>query len=356
MLTSLDSSTLNMLIESIEWLLIIRYFGISLILFSLMSIVSRLIFPKLSKVSEFTRTEIDNAIFDVLGSLNWFFYLILSLQLSLFFFEISPFLQKRLNQILMIFLTFYATKIVVQLTGHGFSRFIDKKEEHHEQVDRSVLIILKNAVQIIIWTFAIILILENLGYSITTLMGGLGIAGIVAAFGVRSLLEDVLSYISISFDKPFTVDDYIVIGDDSGTVKKIGLRSTRIQTLSGEQLIISNRELIKSRIRNYRRIKKRRDSIELKVNLDTPVDKLKKIPKGLEKIVNSIEDTEFNHAYFKKIQDDAFLFSTTYYVLTSEYSEFIQTKQTIHLKMIQYLKDEGVELAQPTQKIYIKKS
>jgi small-conductance mechanosensitive channel len=321
-----------------------------------MSILSRLLLPKLSKVSELTRTEIDNAVFDVLGSLNWFFYLVLSLQLSLFFFEISPFLQKRLNQILMIFLTFYATKIIVQLIDHAFSRFIDKKEEQHEQVDRSVLIILKNALQIIVWTFAIILILENLGYSISTLIGGLGIAGIVAAFGVQSLLEDVLSYISISFDKPFTVDDYIVIGDDSGTVKKIGLRSTRIQTLSGEQLIISNRELIKSRIRNYRRIKKRRDTIELKLNLDTPVDKLKKIPQGLEKIVNSVQNTEFSYVYFKKIQDDAFLFSTTYYVLSSEYDEFIQAKQTIHLKIIQYLRDEGIELAQPTQKLYIKKT
>ncbi len=350
-LSDLAQLSLDELNQLVDWVLVVRYFAITIILFSLMSISSRILLPQLKKIAKVTNTTIDDAFTNILDSLSWLFYLVLSLFISSHFFEFSSELIQVFNKFLLIFFTFYGAKIVSKLISYGFERFVDKKEAAGEEVDSSLLMILKTTFQILTWIVASILILENLGYKVSTLLGGLGVASIIIAFGVKNLLEDVLSFISINLDKPFAVGDYIVIGKDSGTVQKIDLHSTRLKTPSGEQLIIPNRELTNSRIKNYRRMQKRRDDFELRINSNLSVKKLEKIPQIIEGIFDDIEKAEFDRCYFKEISPKAFVFSVVYYILDREYTQYIKVKQTVNLKIVHLFKEEGIELAE-TIKLY----
>lgn len=344
-LSELAQLSLDELNQLIDWVLVVRFFAITMVLFSLMSILSRLLLPQLKKFSKITQTSIDDAFTNILESLSWLFYLVLSLFISSQFFHFSPELRQDFYRFLLIFFTFYGARVISKLMSHGFKRFIDKKETAGEEVDGSLLMILKTVLQILTWMAAGILILENLGYKVSTLIGGLGIVSIIVALGVRNLLEDIISFISINLDKPFTIGDYIVIGQDSGTVEKIDLHSTRLKTPSGEQLIVANRELTNTRIKNYRRMKKRRDDFELKVSPNMPVEKLEKIPQIVESIFDDIEQTEFERCYFKEIDSKGFSFSVVYYILDRKYSQYIKVKQTVNLKIVRLFKKAGIELA-----------
>ncbi len=343
-LTHLTFEEINQLVH---WPLVVRYLAITAIFFSLISILGRVLLPKLEKVTKITHTHIDDAVLDVINSLSWLFYLVLSLYISSQFVVFSPVLQKFFNKFLLIFFTFYFAKIISLLIEHGFKRFLEKKEEGQEEVDRPLWLILKASFQLLAWSIAGILILENLGLKVSTLIGGLGVASIIIAFGVKSLLEDVLSFISITIDKPFVIGDYIVVGSDSGTVDKIDLHSTSLRTPSGEQLIIPNRELIKTPIKNYRRMEKRRDDFKLKIDLDLSEKKLQKIPQLLEEIINSVEGTEFGRCYFKEITPNAFVFSTVYYIPDREYSVYIKIKQEINLEIVAQFRKHDIKLAEP---------
>lgn len=343
-LTHLTLAEINQLVH---WPIVLRYLAITAVFFSLISIFGRLLLPRLEKVAHITHTHIDDAVLDVLNSLSWLFYLVFSLYISSQFVVFSPVLQRFFNKFLLIFFSFYIAKIISKLVEHGFKRFLDKKEEGQEEVDRPLWLILKTAFQFLAWAVAGILVLENLGLKVSTLIGGLGVASIIVAFGVKSLLEDVLSFISITIDKPFAIGDYIVVGSDSGTVVKIDLHSTSLQTPSGEQLIIPNRELIKTPIKNYRRMEKRRDDFKLKISLDLSEKKLEEIPQILEKVVSGVDGTEFGRCYFKEITPEAYIFSTVYYILDREYSTYIKIKQKINLAIVSQFREHDIKLAEP---------
>ncbi len=339
----------------VNWTYLFQLFAILSIIFAVLILISKIVFPQADRIADVTPTHIDNILFDVINSLNLPFYFILALFISLEFAPPPTSWQNILHPILMIIFAFYGTRGLSQLVSEGFQRFIEKKQEQKQKVDQSVLIIMRTVSQILIWIVAGILVLENLGYSVSTLIGGLGVAGIAVAFGVKSLLEDVLSFISISFDKPFTVGDYIVVDDDSGTVQEIGLRSTRLKTLSGEELIISNRELIESRIKNYRRMQKRGDTFQIQINLNTPLRKLKKVKPIIEDIIKKQENTEISRVYFKQIGDNGYVFDITYYILSGEYEVLASNKEAINFSILENLEQEDIELAMPEQVILVKK-
>jgi small-conductance mechanosensitive channel len=201
----------------------------------------------------------------------------------------------------------------------------------------------------------VLIILDNLGVEINSLVTSLGIGGIAVALAVQNILGDLFASLSITLDKPFSIGDFIVVGDFEGDVEDIGLKSTRVRSLSGEELVFANTDLLNSRIRNYKKLQERRIAFTIGVVYNTPREKLKRIPILIEDIIKPIPDTRFDRAHFKKFGDYSLDFEIVYYVLVPEYATYLDIQQRINLSIYDLFEDEEIEFAYPTQTLVVDK-
>ncbi|HBG31687.1 MAG TPA: mechanosensitive ion channel protein MscS [Gammaproteobacteria bacterium] len=204
-----------------------------------------------------------------------------------------------------------------------------------------------------ICAIAVLMILDNLGFNITTLVASLGIGGIAIALAVQNVLADLFASLSIGLDKPFVVGDFIIVGDMMGTVEHVGLKTTRLRSLSGEQLVFSNTDLLQSRIRNYKRMYERRIVFKFGVLYDTPRDALGRLPGIVREIIESQDGVRFDRAHFFSFGDSSLDFEVVYYVLDPDYTHYMDIQQAINLAMIDRFAELGVEFAFPTRTLHI---
>lgn len=205
--------------------------------------------------------------------------------------------------------------------------------------------------KIVIWGIALILFLDNVGVKITSLVTGLGIGGVALAFAAQSALTDIFCFFTIFFDKPFEIGDFIIAGDHMGTVEHIGVKTTRLRAIGGEQLIVSNADLTGSRIRNYKTMQQRRVSFSLGVTYDTPSETLKKIPALIQSIVEETEDTTFSRAHFANFGAYSLNFEVVYFVLSGDYDRYMEINQQINLAIKDGFERLGVSFALPTSTV-----
>ena len=202
---------------------------------------------------------------------------------------------------------------------------------------------------LIVWAMAALLALDNLGVQIKPLLAGLGIGGIAIALAVQTVLSDVLASVSIALDKPFGVGDSLTIGDYQGTVEHIGVKSTRLRSISGEQIIIANADIIKARVRNFGRMGDRRAVFQFGVNYDTPTQVLTLIPGEVRKIVEAQANTRFDRCHFLTYGDTALQFELVYFMTKSDFALYADTQQAINLALLDRLRELKVQLAAPTR-------
>lgn len=200
-----------------------------------------------------------------------------------------------------------------------------------------------------------IIVLENLGYNVKSLATGLGIGGIAVALAMQNVLSDIFASFSIYFDQPFRVGDFIVIGNERGTVKNIGVKSTRLQSLQGEELIISNKELTQAQIHNYKKMQRRRIVFGFGVVYDTPVAKLKKILDIVKEITESIDIVDLDRVHFTKFGDYSLQFEVVYFLNSNDYTKYMDIQQEINLKIKEKFEKEKIKMAFPTQTIQVDK-
>ena len=191
------------------------------------------------------------------------------------------------------------------------------------------------------------------GVEVGTLITSLGVGGIAVALAVQNILGDLFASISIVLDQPFIVGDFITVGEYMGTVEHIGLKSTRVRSLTGEQLIFSNSDLLDSRIRNYKRMANRRVSFTIGVTYQTPYEKLVEIPEIVQEIIEAQPQTSFDRVHFKAYGDSSLNFEVVYYMLTSDYDVFVDVQQAINLEIFRRFAEEGIEFAYPTQTVFV---
>lgn len=206
----------------------------------------------------------------------------------------------------------------------------------------------------VLWAVVLLLTLDNLGVDVTALIAGLGIGGIALALAVQNILGDLFASLSIVIDKPFVIGDFIIVEDLVGTVERIGLKTTRVRSLSGEQIIFANSDLLKSRIRNYKHMYERRVVFTLGVTYQTPHEKLAAIPKLIREVIESQEKVRFDRAHFKEYGDFALKFEAVYYVLVPSYNIYMDIQQAINLALARCFEEQGIEFAYPTQTLYLK--
>lgn len=243
-----------------------------------------------------------------------------------------------------VWAAFLVTKIV--------SEYVIRKTDKEEAPSGIALATL--VARVIVWAFIILLVLDNLGFNITTLIAGLGVGGIAIAMASQSILADLFASLSILLDKPFKVGEFIIVGDLLGSVEHIGLKTTRLRSLSGEQLVFSNTDLLSSRIRNYKRMEDRRIVFTIGVEYSTAYEKLKRIPTLIKEIVESIEQTRFDRCHFMSYGDFSLNIETVYYVLSPNYNTYADIQQEINLRVFDRFGKEGIVFAFPTQTVHIK--
>jgi len=201
---------------------------------------------------------------------------------------------------------------------------------------------------VLVWVVAFLMLLTNLGIKIGPLVAGLGIGGIAIALAVQNVLGDLFASLSIALDKPFRVGDALTVGDEKGTVEFIGIKSTRLRSVTGEQIIISNGDLLKSRVRNFSRLSERRADLQLRIAYETPHKLIAELPKIIERAIRAQENARFERAHFARYGDYALLFEATYLVETNDYVTFMDAQQAINLRLLDEFARRGITLAYPT--------
>lgn len=209
------------------------------------------------------------------------------------------------------------------------------------------------ALNVLVWAIVLLLLLENLGVDVSALVAGLGISGIAVALALQSILGDLFASLTILLDKPFVLGDYLSVDELSGTVESIGLNTTRLTSLTGEQLVFSNRDLLQSRIRNYGRMEERRIRFQIGVVYGTPPDVMEKIPGMIRTAIESHGLARFDRSHFKEFADSALIFETVFYMTVPDYSSYMDVQQVVNLELLRRFATEGIEFAYPTRHVYM---
>ncbi len=331
-----------------SWLLALSAGLISFILFKIIQgiLVQRLarLFPK-SKASDLTST--------LSTKTKTVIFIIWSLYVSTLFLTLSPHVSTWART--TAFIAFF---LQVAIWGDALISFwlAHYQEEHTEEEAEQVTTYtaLGFVIRLVLFSLLILMALDNIpGVEATALITSLGIGGIAIALAVQNMLGDLFASLSISLDKPFIIGDLISIGDFRGRVKHIGLKTTRLSSLAGEQIVISNSDLLNSRIRNYRHMTERRVSLTIGVACETPYEKVQKIPCMLEEIIGAQQDVRFDRAYFSSYGEFSFDFDVLYHVLTSDFSTHMEVKQSINLAILKRFEEEGIIMPYPTQHVYL---
>ncbi|MFH1257482.1 MAG: mechanosensitive ion channel family protein [Candidatus Micrarchaeota archaeon] len=314
-----------------------------------------IILSGMKRIAKKTSFKYDDFIVDFISEIKAPFYLIVSLFFSARFLTLSDWIFKALEYALAFAVMYYLIKGILRIVTHMKNILADKQRKVDGEHDTSMLDVMEKFVQVIIWAVGILVVLDNLGIDVTALIAGLGIGGLAIAIASQAILADILAALSIYFDKPFRTGDFIIVGNDMGTVKKIGLKTTRIETLQGQELIMSNQELTNSRVNNYKRMKKRRIVFPFGVVYGTPVSKLRKIPQAVKKIIDSVKDCKADRVHFKAFGNFSLDYEAVYYLDSPDYNRYMDSQQEINLKIAEAFEKDGIEFAFPTQTVYVKK-
>jgi len=314
-------------------------------------IFQSVVIKKLQKLSEKTSTDFDDFLISLIRRFAMPLVYILVVYFGLKYLAFPA----RVQQVMTVAVT-VATVFFIIRTINAFIRYFlysylgkETSEADKKRQVRGILFI----VQFVVWIIGIVFLIDNLGYDITTIVAGLGIGGIAIALASQAILGDLFSYLVIFFDKPFEIGDFINVDDKHGVVEYIGIKTTRIKTLGGEQLVCSNTDLTNSRVHNFKKMQERRVLFNIGVVYSTPAVQLKRVPGMIKNIIEKMPNTRFDRAHFFSFGDFSLNFEIVYYVLSADYNEYMDKQQAINLAIYEKFEQEVIEFAFPTQTLYI---
>lgn len=309
---------------------------------------------RLRKITERTETVVDDFLLRAVEK-----FLMPLLYFGAFYTAARPLLkhsslQKGLQVAGVVVLTFFGIRLLLTVVRFLLSE-VWLQRESDDQKKRQVRLLMP-VLNVVLWGMGLVFLLDNLGFEISTIIAGLGIGGIAVALAAQTVLRDLFSYFSIVFDKPFEIGDFIILdGDFLGTIEYIGIKSTRLRSLGGEQLILSNSDLIASRIRNYKRMAERRVVFRVGVTYGTSVEKLEEAGRILRKAVEDAGQARLDRVHFARFGDSSLEFEVVYYVLSADYNLYMDIQERINLKLVREFHKAGLEFAFPTQTIHLVK-
>jgi small-conductance mechanosensitive channel len=240
------------------------------------------------------------------------------------------------------------------LVRYGFGEYMRKQGEDASR-DRALKGIM-SLINVVVWIVGAVFLLDNLGFKISAVVAGLGIGGVAVALAAQTVLGDLFAYFAILFDRPFEIGDFIIVGDYMGVIERFGIKTTRISSLSGEQIVVSNKDLTDSRVRNYKRMAKRRVVFHLGVTYQTPVERLREVPGIVRDIFGEIEGASLDRVHFSSYDDSSLTYEIVYYVDGNDYTRYMDIQQRANLRIYEEFAKRQIEFAYPTQTLYLTRS
>jgi small-conductance mechanosensitive channel len=333
----------------LQWIIAV---GIALGFLLLVKLIQVIVLARLKKLTERTQTNIDDIILGTFSKTHTFLVILVGLAIAAFYLQLPPEVMSIVHVVVTVAVALQVALWLNAMIG-AYLSYLHKKKKEEDPASVSIFGALSFFARVVLWSVILLIALDNLGIDITTLIAGLGIGGIAIALAAQNILSDIFNSVVILIDKPFEVGDFIIVGDMLGTVEKIGIKTTRVRSLFGEQLVFTNSDLIGSRIKNYKRMAERRITFQIGVIYQTTADQLEEIPGMIREIIQSIDKTRFDRSHFKGYGGSSLDFETVYYVLTGDYNIFMDIQQEINLKLFRRCEQEGIEFAYPTQTLFI---
>lgn len=320
-----------------------------LLVFSLFRMFHHAILWRLESLCDRTCTDLDNLVVDLLKSIRGWFYTLLSVSIGLMFLTVSDAVWKAVTLVLIVAVIYQA----VRAAGIAVEYVVSKQLGTKEGQANAMSSLLSKVVRTILWALGLLFILSNFGVDITALITGLGIGGIAIALALQNILGDLFSSFSIYFDKPFEVGDFIAVGDKMGTVTNIGIKTTRLRSLQGEEIILSNRDLTSAQIQNYRGMKEWRGEIPLGVTYATAPEDLDGVKELVEAVVSDHEGARLDRVNAVKFGDSGIEFEIVFYSATENYNTHLETLHSLITKLKQRLEERDIEIAFPTHTVHL---
>ena len=272
-------------------------------------------------------------------------------QASLRVLTLTPRVDRIIDMAGIVLMTLIVIAFAVSLVRYGFEEYSRKRGEDASR-DRALRGVVGLA-KAMVWIIGALFMLDNLGFRISTVIAGLGIGGIAIALAAQAILGDLFGYFVILFDRPFEIGDFVVVGDHMGVIERFGIKTTRIASLGGEQIVVSNKDITDSRVRNYKRMAKRRVAFRLGVTYRTPAGLLREIPGIVADIFREIEGTTLDRVHFFSYGDFSLIHEIVYYVDGNDYSRYMDLQQTANLRIYEEFGKRGIEFAYPTQTLHL---
>jgi small-conductance mechanosensitive channel len=332
-----------------QWLVAL---GAALVIYFALWLIIYIVRNRLAALASRTRTEWDDVVVYVLSKTKGLTLFLVALFIGSHLVELPDRLDRIISRVAILGLLLQAGVWV----SAGLSSFLERYTRRELATDRgaaTTMSALGFVGKIVLWAVLLLVALDNLGVDITTLVAGLGVGGIAVALATQNILGDLFASLSIVLDKPFVLGDSLMVDTVQGTVEHIGLKTTRLRSIGGEQIICSNADLLKSRVRNFGRMMERRVNFKLSVTYHTPREKLTRIPEIVREAITSQEKTRFERSHFSSFGDSALVFDSVYFVLSSDYMAHMNIQQAINLRIHERFEEEGIEFAYPTQTVVL---
>lgn len=312
------------------------------------------IVTKVARLTRDTPTSLDDALVYIAKSTRQWLVLGVTLFIGTRYLELPD----RVSTVFTVAAT-VAAFLQLGLWFNAATRFwLDRYERRalaQDAASATSLAALGFVVRLALWAVVLLVMLDNLGVDVTALVAGLGVGGIAVALAVQNILGDLFASLSIVVDKPFVIGDFVVVDDMSGTIEHVGLKTTRVRSLSGEQIVIANSDLLKTRIRNYKRMYERRIVFTFGVLYQTTAEQLARIPELVKAQVEATENTRFDRAHFKKFGDSSLDFEVVYWMTSPDYGIYMDAQQTINLALFRCFEAESISFAYPTRTLFIER-
>lgn len=320
----------------------------------LLFIARHLFRSRLQKIAAATGSTYLNVAAYVVGRSKGWFLILIAVNLSLRSINASETFDLVFGRLLIV-------GMLIQFgiwAGAGLGRFMQLRREAQLEEDAGAVAamdIVSFLFRVGIWALVFLLALDNVGVDITALVAGLGIGGIAIALAAQNIISDLFASLSIVLDRPFVLGDFLAIDDFYGNVEKVGLKTTRVRSLSGEQLVFSNNDLLNSRIRNYGQMVERRIVFALGVVYQTTHKQLEQIPGIIEDVIVKQDLARFDRAHFRAYGDYSLNFEIVYYVESSDYKLYMNIQQAVNLEIFRRFAEAGIEFAYPTQTLFVER-
>jgi len=330
--------------------------AVSLVVYLVLTVALKLVLSRLQRISDRTTHRADDVIVEILGGTNGWLIALVALLVGVGMLDLPDRWASRVSQLWFVALALQVALWANRAVTMVLRRHAERQAGAGVQTTSAAATLISWGVRTLLWTIVLLAMLSNLGVNITAFIASLGVGGIAVALAVQNVLGDLFASVAIAVDKPFEVGDFIVFGAVAGTVELVGVKTTRIRSLGGEQIVMSNTELLKQTVSNYKRLRERRIVFGFRVTYATTPEQAEQVTAVVRRIVEQSDKLRFDRAHLKGFGENALEYEVVYIVLAPDFNVYMDEQQRINLALMRELAGLGVTFAVPTRSLFVNRS